>query len=337
MSDWAEFKIQVPGIDILEKVRSLLETLVIFLEVAKTILETIKIFLIDFGNPIKAIVEAIIKIIMDFIESLKQSGLFLYADVPDFKADPELRKLAGGSLAFLTRWKGSLMDAKDSNRPQPIAGAMTGGFVMLVVDAEGPSKLIALIKLLLRFFNQEYLTPRYATPANVRAVPVGSSGDPILNLAGVFRDPPTAIAVEWTLGSNTNQTDNGFENLAQAVNNEFIPANWLIERSSKPLNAELNWDNINSGVGYVTMDAKTQSETRGQPTKGKKRKFRLKDENGDPFIKFEQYMPIGTDSGLATLLVGQLGKFRWIDTSVEKDKTYYYRVRAYSGTVAIND
>jgi hypothetical protein len=339
MSEWAQFKIQVPGVDLLKDVRTVLETLLIFLEIAKTILETVKIFLIDFGNPIKPLVEALIKLILSFIESLNQTGLYLYADVPDFKKDPELRRMTGGSRGFISRWQGSLLDAKDSNRPQP-SPSLTGGFVMLAVDAEGPTKLIAILKVLLRFFNQEFLSPRYSPPANVRAIPVGDSKDPILSLAKVFTDPPTAIAVEWTLPTNTHQTDNGFENLAQSVNSEFVPPNFLIERSSKPVNKELSWDLVKAGskdVGYVTMEAETQFEVRGQPQldKRKKRKIRMTDENGDPFIKFEQYMVVATNSATSTFILGQLGKYRWIDTAVEKDKTYFYRVRAFSGTVTV--
>ena len=55
MADWKSFVIQIPGKDFLEPVREILETLLIFLEILKAILETIKIFLIDFGNPLIAL------------------------------------------------------------------------------------------------------------------------------------------------------------------------------------------------------------------------------------------------------------------------------------------
>jgi hypothetical protein len=71
MADWQKFSLQVPGKDYLEKVRGVLETLLVYLEVLKAILETIKAFLIDFGNPIKALVEALIKLIKQMFEALK--------------------------------------------------------------------------------------------------------------------------------------------------------------------------------------------------------------------------------------------------------------------------
>jgi hypothetical protein len=59
----------------------------------------------------------------------------------------------------------------------------------------------------------------------------------------------------------------------------------------------------------------------------------LRDDVGEPVIKFQQYLKVGV--GLDVL--GQLGRFRYVDTDVQKDKTYYYRVRPYSGSLNINE
>ena len=73
--NWQALQIQIPGSDFLESVRNVLETLLTFLEVLKTVLETVKTFLLDFGNPIKAIVEGLIKLILTLFQALKQTGL----------------------------------------------------------------------------------------------------------------------------------------------------------------------------------------------------------------------------------------------------------------------
>ena len=74
MADWQTLVIKPVGKDLLEPVRQVLETLLIFLEILKAILDTIKTFLIDFGNPIRALVEALIRLVeeerLDRIESL---------------------------------------------------------------------------------------------------------------------------------------------------------------------------------------------------------------------------------------------------------------------------
>ena len=56
--EWQTFEIKIPGKDLMASVRGALETLLVYLEVVKAVLETIKVFVVDFGNPIKALVEA---------------------------------------------------------------------------------------------------------------------------------------------------------------------------------------------------------------------------------------------------------------------------------------
>jgi hypothetical protein len=61
------------------------------------------------------------------------------------------------------------------------------------------------------------------------------------------------------------------------------------------------------------------------------------DESGDPIIRFEKVITVTTGNGILDAVVGELGTFKWIDTDVELDKTYYYRIRAYSGDLPITD
>lgn len=211
--NWQAFKIQIPGQDLLEGVRSVLETLLIFLEILKAILETIKAFLIDFGNPIKALVEALIKLILTLFEALKRTGIYALFDIPNPSLDPNFVNHSGGFAAFTTRFRGSLFDTKDPNRPQPIAGATQSGFVLIVADAEAAIGLIRLIRILLRFFGKEFLNPKYAPPANFKVLPVGSKGDPLLSIVKVFQEKPKSLVVEWTLPQGTRAGDPGFADL----------------------------------------------------------------------------------------------------------------------------
>ncbi|MFA5054330.1 MAG: hypothetical protein WC565_09740, partial [Parcubacteria group bacterium] len=58
-------------------------------------------------------------------------------------------------------------------------------------------------------------------------------------------------------------------------------------------------------------------------------------EYGFPFIRFQQYIDI--TSRTLSFWTGHLGTFRWIDKDVEYGKTYYYRVRAYTGKLDWED
>ena len=232
---WSSFKIQLPGQEFLEPVRNVLETLLVFLEVLKAILETIKIFLIDFPNPIAALVKAIIALITTFFEALNRTGIYAWFDVPDPSVDPNFYRHQGGYPAFVNRFKGGLLDTRDPGRPQPIAGATSSGFVCIIADAQGPVELIRLIRILLRFFSKDLTSPQYPPPGNVKIAAAGDKNTPILNLARMFKVNIKGVLLQWTLGGNQTSPDPGFRDLAGMVGNEFIPPNWLIEKSSVPV------------------------------------------------------------------------------------------------------
>jgi hypothetical protein len=337
MANWSSFVIQVPGKDLLEPVRNVLETLLIFLDILKTILDTIKIFLIDFGNPIRALVEALIRLIEELFLSLKATGVSAYFDIPDPTQDPNFNRVYGGFKAFTDRFKGSLFDPLDFNRPQPRAGSTQSGFVLLVVDAEGPYVLIARIKQLLRFFGREFTSPRYEPPDNLRALPVGSKGDPILAVASVFSEGPIkAIQLQWSLPTSLSTPDPGFSDVVTKVARELIPPSFLIERAevnpaSKKIDISLLQDPDSSGTVEFNRDTWTSLTSPSTPVLVREL---LRDEYGDPVVKFQKYKIIGPTD--VTSILGQLGKFRYIDSDVEPGKTYYYRVRAYSGDLKMS-
>jgi len=350
MANWQSFVIQVPGKDILEPVRNVLETLLIYLDILKAILDTIKAALIDFGNPIAALVEALIRLIEELLLSLKATGVFAYFDVPNPLSDPNFDAIHGGFPAFVTRWKGSLFDTQDPNRPQPRAGTKSG-FVILMVDASDPFTLYERIKNLLRFFSKELTSPRYAAPANFRAVPVGDDGDPILAVASMFTSEIEAIEVMWTLPTSQEVPDPGFQDLVSKVAHEFVPPTFLLERCTIEPSRDLD-ASFRSGDGDPVTGSLSTAIMRDPKQAGKvvysnlqhftfapgERAYSLApllDESGDQVIKFQKYIKI--DPTDIESIFGNLGTFRYLDTDIEKDVTYYYRLRAYSGDLAIDE
>lgn len=336
MAEWKALAITPPGKDLFEDVRNVLETLLIYLDVVKAVLETIKAFLVDFGNPIKALIEALIALIKSLIEALKRTGLYAYYDLPNPFKDPSFKRHLGGYQGFNRRFKQSLLDQQDLSRPQPIQGALKGGYILIVADAEGPLKLLALLNILLRFFGQEFLKPQYGPPANVKVVPVGEQGDPILAVTKVFTKQVEALAIEWSLPSTVPPgNDPAFGGLATQISQEFYPPKWFIEKSTVPLTQEISVDQLSdpTAVGFVTNVVPT---TAVDPRSNKliERKIRVHDDYGEPFYKFEFYAIVSPTSNPDMFFAGQLGTFRYIDTAVEPGKTYYYRVRAFSGELS---
>lgn len=331
MSDWVGFELPIPGKEVLDKVKDLLEVLTFFLDIIKVILQTIEIFLIDFGNPVKLVLLAILAIINALFDALKQTGLYAYYDVPNPLQDPNFTRFQGGLQGFVERFKGSLFDSKDPFRPQPAAGGTESGFILIVVDAANIYTLIGLIKSLMRFFGKELNFAQYVAPSNVKVFPAGKKPgalgganiDPILQAAAVFGVDLKGLAIEWSLATTQNPPDPGFTGAIARLGAEFIPQKWLIEKTGREGGPEI----------ATTTVPTTFEDKHGNPIK---RKVKVRDEHGDLFRKFEKYYVIDAQSNSATYFLGQLGTFRFIDTDVTKDKTYYYRVRAFSGPLDVS-
>ena len=342
MANWEALQVKIPGQDLLEDVRSSLEALVTFMEIIKALLETISLFLIDFGNPIRALVQALLALIQQLFNSLKQTGLFALFDIPNPTQDPNFDRFKGGYQAFVERFKASLFDSKDPFRPQPAAGQTLSGFVLIVADSESVFGMLRLIKILMRFFGKEVLSAQYSAPANVRIFPAGTlpssvSGagsvaggttqqnnfDPILQVTSVFGAVLKGFAIEWTLATNQYPPDPGYSDLVASVSSELIPQSWLIEKTSHP-----------GGPVTLTLNAETNFEDKqGKPVK---RTIPVRDEHKDYFRVFEKYIVIDPTTATSTFILGQLGKFRYLDSFVDKDTTYYYRIRAFSGPLVVS-
>jgi len=334
---WELYKLTVPGKDIFEKVREVLETLLTYLEILKAILETIKKFLVDFGNPIRALVEALIQLIKQIIEALRQTGLYGYFDIPHPELDANLTFHRGGFPNFVTRLKGSLYDSKDPNRPQPVPWFNRGGMLILMLDAETPAQLLALIRMLLRFFGKEGQLPRYEAPANFKVLPIGNGGDPILDVAALFTDSIEACVLEWSLPTTQDVADPGFVDMVSKVASEFLPPKFLIEKTEISPNIEIEEADLQDPdkVGLVMVDQQSNYEQIGEPGKYLTRRLKLRDTFGEPTIKFRHYYVIDSDD--ASFWLGQLGTYRWIDDEVEFGHQYFYRVRAFSGELSIDE
>ena len=88
MATWEGFQITIPAQPLLREIDSILEALLIFLEIVKSILEVVKIFLILFGNPLILLLEALMALILDLFHALQRTGIYSYYDLPDLAHDP---------------------------------------------------------------------------------------------------------------------------------------------------------------------------------------------------------------------------------------------------------
>jgi hypothetical protein len=135
--NWEALSFQLPGEDLLEPARNIMETLMVYLEVTKTVLETVKVFLVDFGNPIRPLVEALLGLILDLFESLKRTGVYAWFDVPDPLTDPNFNRFVGGFPAFTTRFKAGCL-----TRETPIARSLCRALCRVVSPSLWPTRRV---------------------------------------------------------------------------------------------------------------------------------------------------------------------------------------------------
>jgi hypothetical protein len=123
--------------------------------------------------------------------------------------------------------------------------------------------------------------------------------------------------------------------LAADIRTQFVPPNFLVERTSVYPSDEVT-DFNQPGRLYKLVETTAKNPRTGKPIL---QKTRVVDEFGEPVVLMEEAYPITASTETAQTVLSILGysKFRWIDENVAKDKPYWYRVRAYSGDLAYNE
>lgn len=319
MADWKTYKLTIPGTDLFKKVRDALEVLVALLDFLKALLNTVKVFLVDFGNPLIALIQALILLLEAFINSLRATGLFGLYHVPPVTWDDFL-DFFNGTAPFTEVFKASLFDGKDYNRPQPITGATKSGFILLVVDASDVATLVRRIQQLLALFGKEFAAPRLRAPQNVKVFPLDGGKDPLLSLPAVFGSPTKALAVEWSNPTQILPPDPGFEGQLTSLRDEFTAPGYLIERTEEP-------------TGKTVTHGVEQTDLRGRVSTAQ---FVVREDSGRLFREYSAYFGVAPGDFTATFLLGSLGTFRFIDDTVEKGKRYTYRVRPFLGELGLD-
>jgi hypothetical protein len=349
MATWEGFKITIPAQPLLKGIESILETLLIFLEIVKSILEVIKIFLILFGNPLILLLEALMALILDLFHALQQTGIYAYYDLPDLAHDPNFKAIAGGSQAFKNRFNGSLLDQRDAHRPQP-GGVLQGGFILLVIDADGPLILIQIIKAIIAFFKnpKRVLEPQYPAPVHLKATALNEAGSAIFDIETMLGQQSQSMAIEWQLPGLVPSASAGFAGLTATVIQNFRIPNWLIEIGESPPTqlititpnpvTHLYPNNVMTdplSTGLLKQYSPTGfTDPRNMGGNTLTTVIPVADDHGDPIVKFSYYAII---DGFAAFFAFLGGTVRYVWENMPLDKTYYVRVRAYFGNMALGN
>lgn len=166
-------------------VNTVLETFIVVAEI-------VKLFIVDYTDPILAIVEAFIEQLENFFKDLKETGVYMLSTYPESLQD----KQTFGS--FLNGIAASSIDTSDPHRPQFSEDASIGGIVIMA-GAESALDIADLMKTLGKIFNFEDMQ-RVAEIAKAQAL-----GSGVINGCEVFT--PTNQLLRITVGRYIYQYD----------------------------------------------------------------------------------------------------------------------------------
>lgn len=165
-------------------------------DLINTFLDFIASLLIDFTNPLKPIIEAIIALLEGFVEDLRNLGLYITFD--DFKREELAEKMLGGYPAFEQRLIKKLLKNSDQTRPNFTPQTKVFAISLFVgADASGIKRILDAYGQLKKLFTTN--TPpssKPKAPNNVEAVFYN-------NVVGEIELPseykPDGIRVKWKL------------------------------------------------------------------------------------------------------------------------------------------
>ena len=350
---WTSVSIGLPeGIqDALEKVNQILEKLSTLLEVISSILEVIKVFLVDILNPLKAILEALLIIVNNLINDLRQTGLYLYADLPSSNVDHEYAKnLKGGMSAWRGRMAYALLSPNVQNRPAFSNTASVISF-HFVVTAGDIGAFIAQFGFLLAMFKQKAKAD-FNPPQNVQVRPINK------DFYNTYYDVDTGLLIEDRIA------DKQSEILSSGLSSSFMTGN--SEVSAETVELGIRYDFLTGEEFVIDVSSGSILTNSGTPNatlitwksdhKLLPQNFRIerttvqggepltetvndiveivRDTDGDPIIVFptlvEKKIKLGF--GLNEYTGSATSQVAYLDETVEPGQTYWYRVVAVYGS-----
>lgn len=196
------FPNEIPGLkDFKAAFDGIAQFLVQLLEILNQILEAAKIFVAAYANPIQTLATVLIEQIKQFINDIKQIGLYLTGDWNLFKWP--LNDLRGGYQAYEKRMVARLQDQTDPTRP--VVSPQTyvfGLFLYASVDITGVYKLIKVIGQLMALFSFSSSSPGLPASGTPRIRYGFGQNNLVASFTVAFTnatDPLTIANLEWTI------------------------------------------------------------------------------------------------------------------------------------------
>jgi len=293
------------------------------------ILDIVKAFLVDFGNPLQSIFALLLAAIRAIINQIKSTGfsfLLVHPDMSTGDFASSLASVSGSYPSFENKVVSKFYDSSDIFRPQYSSGSSVA-VLALYLGVETPDDLFLQLEAILSLFRPPFLFPRLPAPIEVKVNPARKTGDPVANFRSLFdEDLNEALVVEWRMPTNpSNSYSPDWSNALSSLIYSYRFPSFVVERSETP-----QGDRIVVEVNTQTMGKNVQAlaEKYGMPVPATTATV-LESDNSPYRLASKRFDVTG-----AKLITGVIaGTYRFIDDdpTLERGKSYYYRVRPYFG------
>jgi len=232
---WGTIEFVTP--DFLEPARAAVNAffsiLINILNILLAVLEVLKVFIGAFLDPIIALIEALLDLIRQILNDLRNAGLYIHGDFYVLKG-PQFKELRGGFQAYEQRMITRLVDRRDPNRPN-ISNFSTciAVFLYVGVDISNVQRLIRLINGILQLFNRKVPGAKLLGQVAGVQAKYGLNGASVLTFGkGLFRPfkkgsgdtPFNAVNLTWAMAPVPG---NFITNFAQ-----FAPKGFIVDVST---------------------------------------------------------------------------------------------------------
>jgi len=263
MAEWYQLSGQI-GLDpdfiakIKPPIDAVFQTINLTLDLLQEILNFVKSFLIDFTQPIKIIIDALVAQLKALILDIKQLGVYLTSDLDliDTIKTRGLEAFSKGYAGFENRMVEKLTNPNDSTRPIfSTASTSLSIFIVASANLDGIVSAINLIAQVIEFFTGKSSPTALPNPVNITST-IKNGFFPV-NISKV--EEYDGIKINWEIAPPPNSKGTFFPSFINPPKSFLIhvrtrPEAWYLGYKVRPNNKTTPTDKPINSVFYLNTE-----------------------------------------------------------------------------------
>jgi len=263
MAEWYQLSGQI-GLDpdfiakIKPPIDAVFQTINLTLDLLQEILNFVKSFLIDFTQPIKIIIDALVAQLKALILDIKQLGVYLTSDLDliDTIKTRGLEAFSKGYAGFENRMVEKLTNPNDSTRPIfSTASTSLSIFIVASANLDGIVSAINLIAQVIEFFTGKSSPTALPNPVNITST-IKNGFFPVKVSTAKEYD---GIKINWEIAPPSNSKGTFFPSFINPPKSFLIhvrtrPEAWYLGYKVRPNNKTTPTDKPVNSVFYLNTE-----------------------------------------------------------------------------------